>query len=272
MTDSPVSYPKVEMQPPLDQGESSKAGAEKAVTQGEAQVEAEPKKDIHRFGVQVTDLSPKATEHILREFFEFSGKITDVQLYMPPEGGHAAKIYFEKEEEAETATLLTGAIILDEQVVISSLFEGSAPPVMGKKAVDVISQMLSQGYLFGKTTLDKIGEFDKKMGLSESVKQNIAKAKEKLEGLDGKLQIRSRTSSFLKSVQGKLNEADSKFKISEKFNSTSQKVSENQNIKKATKGMKYGFSTISANFSKISNATSSKIKQQLGKPETNSTS
>lgn len=267
MTDSPVvSYPKVVMQPPI--GETS--GSSKAEEGGEETASA-PVDAEHQFGVQVTDLSPKATEGNLREFFQFSGKIVDIQLYMPPEGGHAAKIYFEKEEEAETAVLLTGAIILDQQVVIASLFGGEAAPVMGKKAVEVISLMLSQGFVFGKTTLDKLSDFDKRIGLSDSVKANLASAKLKLTKLDEKIQFRSKAKSFFKSVEGKVSEADTRFKISETFTSTSAKVQENKSVKKVTKGMKYGFSTLSANISKISNATTSKVKQQLNKQQSPST-
>ena len=113
----PVSYPEVKM---VDPSTLSNAGGEA----GSAAEENEGGKHAH--GVQVTDLSPQATEQNLREFFQFSGKIVDVQLSMPPEGGHQAKIWFEKAEEAETAVLLTGAIILDQQVVISNLFAGES--------------------------------------------------------------------------------------------------------------------------------------------------
>ena len=127
-----VAYPKVEG----DSGPQN-SGSDVVNTKQEEQQEI--------FGVLVTDLSPQTTEVHLREFFKFSGQIKDVLLSVPPEGGHQAKILFEKQEDAETACLLTGAIILDQPVVIANLFDGAPPPVMGKKAVDVISTMLSQG-------------------------------------------------------------------------------------------------------------------------------
>ena len=134
---------------------------------------------------------------------------------------------------------------------------------MGKQAVDVMSLMLSKGYIFGKGTYDKLSDFDKRIGLSEGVKQKIGAAKAKLAELDGKIQFRTRAKSLLKTVEGKLNEVDTKFKISEKFETTSKQVQSNNTVRKVSTGFKYGFSTLSANISKVSNATSSKIKQQI---------
>lgn len=243
--------------------------AEKGEAQQEDATAAQPQQQQVQttFGVEVTDLSPQANEQNLREFFQFSGKILDIQMSMSPDGGHQARIYFEKQEEADTACLLTGAIIVDKQVVITNLFDGAAPPVMGKKAVDVISQMLSAGFILGKSTVDKLWEFDKKIGLSEKVKANMMSAKEKLNAFNEKHQIRQRASSFMKKVQGQVEgtiaKADDKFKFSEKFNSTAATVQSNENVQKVTNKIKFGFSTMSANISKVSNATTSKIKTQM---------
>ena len=260
-------YPKVEMETPAvsEPGESSKAGeARDGAGQGEPSAAAAEAGQQVRYGVLVADLDPKATEQVLREFFQFSGKITGIELFMQPEGGHAARIYFEKEEEAETAVLLTGAIIMDRHVVISSLFDGSPPPVMGKKAVDVISAMLAHGFVLGKSTLDRLSDFDKKVGLSEKVKANVAKAKTKLAEFDAKYQVGAKAKGLFNSFQEKMQLADGKFKISERFNTTSKKVSENQSVQKVKNSFKFGFSTISTNVSKVSNATSTKIKGALG--------
>jgi hypothetical protein len=274
-----MSAPPVETTLPEGSGPeappASAPAAEKA--QNEEGAPAAAPQEERVFGVEVTDLSPQANEHNLREFFQFSGKIKDIQLSMSPEGGHQARIFFEKEEEAETACLLTGAIIVDKQVVITNLFDGAPPPVMGKKAVDVISQMLSAGFIFGKSTLDKLSDFDKKMGLSEKVKANMKSAKEKLNEFNEKHQIRQRASSFMKTVQtkveGTIAKADDKFKLSEKFNSTASQVQANENVQKVTSKIKFGFSTVSANISKVSNATASKIKTQMNNNNnTNNTS
>lgn len=264
MSAPPVETTLPEGSPGPEAQEASVPAAEGAAQDG---VAAAAPQEERTFGVEVTDLSPQANEQNLREFFQFSGKIKDIQLSMSPEGGHQARIFFEKEEEAETACLLTGAIIVDKQVVITNLFDGAAPPVMGKKAVDVISQMLSAGFIFGKSTLDKLSDFDKKMGLSEKVKANMKSAKEKLNEFNEKHQIRQRASSFMKTVQtkveGTIAKADDKFKLSEKFNTTASQVQANENVQKVTSKIKFGFSTVSANISKVSNATASKIKTQM---------
>ncbi len=222
-----------------------------------------------RVGVLVTDLSPHATEENLRDFFQFSGTITGIELGVDAEGGHQAKIYFDKQESADTACLLTGAIILDKQVIISSLVDGAAPPVMGKKAVDTISAMLSKGFVFGKSTFDKVSNYDKKIGLSTKVKAKAAKGKEKLTKVDDKYQFTSKAKGLIKTMENKINEADDRYKFSEKVTSTAKNVKTsmggNKYVQKGTKGLKFGFSTISANLTKVSNATSDKIKQQMNK-------
>ena len=257
--------------PSSDPGSEEKVSVSPSETKEATTASAGEAPESEVFGVQVTDLSAQATEQHLREFFHFSGKITDVQVSPAEDGLQQAMILFEKQEEAETACLLTGAIIIDRQVVIANISYGAPPPVMGKKAVDVISQMLSAGFVLGKSTYDKLSDFDKKIGLSERVKANIKTAKERLSQFDEKHQLGTKAKTFLTrartSFEGAVQKADDKFKFSERFTTTSQTVQSNENVQKATKGIKYGFSTIAANISKVSNATSTKIKKQLNKDE-----
>jgi len=236
---------------------------------GQQEQEGEAAAKDAAVGVLVTDLSAHATEANLRDFFQFSGTITGIEMSVDAEGGHRAKIFFDKQESADTACLLTGAIILDKQVIITSLVDGSAPPVMGKKAVDTISMMLSQGFVFGKSTLDKISTYDKKIGLSEKVKANVAKGKEKFAKVDDKYQFSSKGQALVKSLQTKVNQADEKFQVSTRLKSgatsVKTKMDGNKYVQKGTKGLKFGFNTITANLTKVKNATQDKIKQHTEK-------
>ncbi len=94
------------------------------------------------------------------------------------------------------------------------------------------------------------------------MKANVASAKAKFSKMDEKYQFTNKAKGLLKGLEGKLSQVDNKFKISERFNSKSQNVKasmgENKSVQKVTKGIKYGFSTMSANISKVSNATTSR--------------
>eukprot|EP00698_Gefionella_okellyi_P005091 TRINITY_DN14677_c0_g1_i1.p1 TRINITY_DN14677_c0_g1~~TRINITY_DN14677_c0_g1_i1.p1 ORF type:complete len:316 (-),score=84.53 TRINITY_DN14677_c0_g1_i1:1043-1990(-) len=73
--------------------------------------------------VIVTNVSSKATEQMLSQFFSFCGKVESITLQtdiQSPSGEQRAIIVFSQASEAATALLLTGATIADRALMISA--------------------------------------------------------------------------------------------------------------------------------------------------------
>jgi hypothetical protein len=71
--------------------------------------------------VQVTNVSSKATQHDLKEFFSFSGEIQHIELEKDGGGSQVAYVTFKDARALDTALLLSGAVIVDQAVNIFPL-------------------------------------------------------------------------------------------------------------------------------------------------------
>lgn len=203
-------------------GETAAASAPEATDERENQV-------------LVSNLHATITESQIRDFFQFSGTIKDVALFMDTSGMQAATVTFSKKEEAETACMLTGALIGDEQILVS-MANMQVPPVMSRQAVDVISKLLSKGYLFASSTLDKLNSFDQKHQISSKVKDQAKIARAKIEEFDAKYKISEKSKGFISQIETKINDADKKYGVSEKVQEQAKRLHESDIGKKVTDG------------------------------------
>jgi len=142
---------------------------------------------IDGYTVQVCNLSKKATVKDVKQFFSFSGTVKNVKLERAGQWTQVAFVTFEEPYALETAVLLSGATIIDQQVCIVP-WGGSEEAVnLWKKqmikfheegntlgAVNVVKTMLSKGYTLGKDTLSKAKELDEKYEVMDTAAAKVA--------------------------------------------------------------------------------------------------
>ncbi|CAN0923697.1 Binding partner of ACD11 1 [Linum grandiflorum] len=162
--------------------------------------------------VEVTGLSSKATEKDVHDFFAFSGAIDNIEIVRS--GDYAActaYVTFRDAYAQETAVLLSGATILDERVCITrwgryenefdfwnkpsttttstdheSEYTHQPQQNAVTKAQEVVTTMLSVGYVLGKDALTKAKEFDESHQVSATATAKVAEFTERI-GLADKL-------------------------------------------------------------------------------------
>ncbi|CAN1321607.1 Sucrose transport protein SUC3 [Linum perenne] len=170
--------------------------------------------DAGGYVVEVTGLSREATEKDVHDFFAFSGAIDNVEIVRS--GDYAActaYVTFRDAYSQETAVLLSGATILDQRVCITRWgryddeFDFWNKPSTTTdhdqhqpehhtgqfstseavtKAQEVVTTMLSVGYVLGKDALTKAKEFDESHQVSATATAKVAEFTERI-GLADKL-------------------------------------------------------------------------------------
>ncbi|KAK4779683.1 hypothetical protein SAY87_015789 [Trapa incisa] len=168
------------------------------------------------YAVEVTGLSPKATEKDLRDFFAFSGTIEDVEIIRSGEDACTAYVTFRDAYSQETAVLFSGATIVDQRVCItrwghdeyeldlwdrhSSLRHNDETSSSGAQggqfvsnpgeaiamAQEVVKSMLAKGYMLSKDALAKAKAFDESHQVSASAINKVSDFAERT-GLADKL-------------------------------------------------------------------------------------
>jgi RNA recognition motif-containing protein len=142
---------------------------------------------IDGYTVQVCNLSKKATVKDVKQFFSFSGTVKNVKLERAGQWTQVAFVTFQEPYALETAVLLSGATIIDQQVCIVP-WGGSEQAVNHWKnqmikfheegntlgAVNVVMTMLSKGYTLGKDTLGKAKELDEKYEVMDTAAAKVA--------------------------------------------------------------------------------------------------
>ncbi|KAE8657235.1 Binding partner of ACD11 1 [Hibiscus syriacus] len=78
--------------------------------------------------IKVSNVSLRATERDITEFFSFSGDIEYVEMQSDNEVSQIAYVTFKDSQGAETAILLSGATIADMSVNISLAPDYKLPP------------------------------------------------------------------------------------------------------------------------------------------------
>ncbi|KAM7487411.1 hypothetical protein LguiB_024895 [Lonicera macranthoides] len=163
------------------------------------------------YTVEVTSLSPKATEKDVSDFFAFCGKIEHVEIIRGGEFACTAYVTFRDAYPLQTAVLLSGATILDQRVCITPWghyedeFDpwdqrhwkpedgGGSTPSQGNQfsageavtvAQDVVKTLLSKGYVLSRDTLSKAKAFDESHQVSASAAAKVAELSERIGLMD----------------------------------------------------------------------------------------
>ncbi|KAJ4833472.1 hypothetical protein Tsubulata_008060 [Turnera subulata] len=167
------------------------------------------------YTVEVTGLSPKATEKDVHEFFAFSGAIEHLEIIRYGEYASTAYVTFKDSYAQRTAVLLSGASILEQRVCITPWghFEDEfdfwnapssgaedatdrATPQSGQyvhtageavtMAQEVVKTMLAKGYVLGKDALTQAKAFDESHQVSATAAAKVAELSERI-GLTDKI-------------------------------------------------------------------------------------
>ncbi|KAF5741582.1 hypothetical protein HS088_TW10G00584 [Tripterygium wilfordii] len=166
------------------------------------------------YTVEVTGLSPKATEKDIYDFFAYSGVIEHVEIVRSGDYACTAYVTFKDAYSQETAVLLSGATIMDQRVCItrwghyedefdfwnrpsrsnedetnSTSSERSEFPTAGEALTmtqEVVKSMLAKGFVLGKDALSKAKAFDESHQVSATASAKVAELTERT-GLADKL-------------------------------------------------------------------------------------
>lgn len=185
------------------------------------------------YAVEVTGLSPQATDKDVYEFFAFSGAIQHVEIIRSGDYACTAYVTFKDAYSQDTACLLSGATILDQRVCItrwgqyeehdfwsrpsysneeenayttqhqtqhSSQFVSSAGEAVAMTQ-EVVKTMLAKGYVLSKDALSKAKDFDESHRVSATATAKVSELSQKI-GLTDKL---SAGYQAVKSVDQKYN-------------------------------------------------------------------
>jgi len=187
--------------------------------------------------VHVTNIAASASEEKVREFFLFCGKIQAFQL-VKAEGSDTqeALISFDKESAAKTATMLSNAVIADQQINVKYYFSdtygsnvehdhaaaadaknATAGTQEEKPKTGIVTEVLAAGYQVSDHIIDRATTFDAQYGVSTRMQSYYQQALEKLGQLDEKYQIR-------KTVTAKAGELDAKYAVSDKVGAAAASV------------------------------------------------
>lgn len=158
------------------------------------------------YTVEVTNLSPRATERDVYQFFAFSGPIEHVEIIRSGDYSSTAYVTFKEPHALDTALLLSGATILDQPVCISrwghvaeetSNFWSRSPwryhadsattssephrfNVTPRDAAGVAMTMLVKGFVLGKDALRKAKAYDESHHVSDQAAAKVAEFSRKI--------------------------------------------------------------------------------------------
>uniref|UniRef100_A0A7N0VGL1 RRM domain-containing protein n=1 Tax=Kalanchoe fedtschenkoi TaxID=63787 RepID=A0A7N0VGL1_KALFE len=188
--------------------------------------------------VKVSNVSLRASEQDIKEFFSFSGDIVYVEMHSDTERSQIAYVTFKDVAGAETAILLSGATIVDMSVSITLAPEyqlppaALAPPLTSsqvkppsaaesalRKTEDVVTSMLAKGFILGKDAVAKAKSFDEKHQLTSTASATVA-------SFDQKIGLSEKLSKSTSAVGEKVREVDQKFQVSDKTKSTFEAAGE----------------------------------------------
>ncbi|CAL5188721.1 unnamed protein product [Lathyrus oleraceus] len=182
------------------------------------------------YAVEVTGLSPNATDKDVSEFFAFSGAIQHLEIIRSGDYACTAYVTFKDAYSQDTACLLSGATILDQRVCItrwgqyaeefdfwntpsrshedesystthhSSQFVSSAGEAVSMTQ-EVVKTMLARGYILSKDALAKAKDFDESHRVSATATAKVSELSQRI-GLTDKI---SAGYEAVKSVDQKYN-------------------------------------------------------------------
>ncbi|KAK9115830.1 hypothetical protein Sjap_014777 [Stephania japonica] len=229
--------------------------------------------------VKVSNISLRASEWDIKEFFSFSGEIEFVEMQSETEKSQLAYVTFKDSQGAETAMLLSGATINELSVTITPVENYQLPPGAVtsnserstsddpnsaiRKAEDAVSSMLAKGFILGKDALNKAKSFDERHHLTSNASAAVA-------SLDGKMGLREKISLGTSVVNQKAKEVDEKYQVSEitksalaaaeqKASSASAAIMNNQYVSTGAAWLSNAFSMVAKAAEDVSLMTKEKV-------------
>ncbi|KAK9118100.1 hypothetical protein Scep_016193 [Stephania cephalantha] len=228
--------------------------------------------------VKVSNISLRASEWDIREFFSFSGEIEFVEMQSETEKSQFAYVTFKDSQGAETAMLLSGATINELSVTITPVENYQLPPGAVtsnserstsdpnsaiRKAEDAVSSMLAKGFILGKDALNKAKSFDERHHLMSNASAAVA-------SLDGKMGLREKISLGTSVVNQKVKEVDEKYQVSgitksalaaaeQKASSASAAIMNNQYVSTGAAWVSNAFSLVAKAAEDVSLMTKEKV-------------
>ncbi|KAH7293783.1 hypothetical protein KP509_28G042200 [Ceratopteris richardii] len=218
--------------------------------------------------IKVSNVSLKATERDIHEFFSFSGEIENITVERNGEAPtKTVYLRFASSESVETAVLLSGATIVDAIVNISEVDDSFSSPATNvgnlapantaglggavTRAQDVFSAMLVKGYDLGKDALTKAKSFDERHHLSENATATMA-------SLDQKMGLSQKFSTGTAVVNEQVKAFDERYQVSEKtrsvFVAAEEKVSSASSALMKNKYILSSAAWVTGAFGKVSKA------------------
>ncbi|XP_031130356.1 binding partner of ACD11 1-like [Ipomoea triloba] len=233
--------------------------------------------------VKVSNISLRACERDIKEFFSFSGDIEYVEMRSDTEQSQVAYVTFKDSQGAETAVLLSGATIVDMSVTVTydpdyrlppsafttpeSAGKTTAPESALRKAEDVVTSMLAKGFVLGKDAIGKAKSFDEKHQLTSTASAKVA-------SFDKKIGLSEKFSAGTSIVNNKVKEVDQKLHVSDKaksaFGVAEQTVSNAGSAIMKNRYVLTGTTWVTGAFSKVAKAAGEvgqKTKEKVGKAE-----
>lgn len=200
--------------------------------------------------MRVSNVSLKANEHDIQDFFSFSGEIEHIRLLSDGELSQIAFVTFKEAQALETALLLSGATVVDKAVTIAPADESerlatsvdnvsldststdkpsdaSAPKPVTKSAQEAFQSMLEKGYILGNNTMSKAKAFDEKHQLTANASQLAENAKANASQLAEN--AKANASQLAANAKANVVNIDNKIGISQKLSAGTAAI--NQQVK-----------------------------------------
>ncbi|XWS38780.1 hypothetical protein CRYUN_Cryun19dG0159800 [Craigia yunnanensis] len=235
--------------------------------------------------IKVSNVSLRATERDIKEFFSFSGDIEYVEMQSDNERSQIAYVTFKDSQGAETGVLLSGATIVDLSISVTLAPDYKLPPAAFalphatqnktpgdansaiRKAEDVVTGMLAKGFILGKDAVNKAKTFDEKHQLTSTASAKVA-------SVDKKIGFTEKITAGTTVVSDKVREVDHKFQVSEKtksaFAAAERKVSSAGSALMKNRYVFTGASWVTGAFNKVAKAAGDvgqKTKEKVGMAE-----
>uniref|UniRef100_A0A804P5M0 RRM domain-containing protein n=1 Tax=Zea mays TaxID=4577 RepID=A0A804P5M0_MAIZE len=228
--------------------------------------------------VKVHNVSLKASEQDISEFFSFFGEIVHVELKSCDERSQFAYITFRDNQGAERDMLLTGATIEDMAVIITPAIDYKLPAFVLadleskntggmesalQKAEDIAVSMLAKGFVLGMDAVEKAKAFVEKHQLTSTATAKVA-------SLDRTMGLSQKFSTRTLVVNEKMKEMDEKYQVAEKTKSalaaTEQTVSTASSVIMSNRYILTGAAWVTDAYNKVATTTtdaSKSIKERM---------
>jgi len=243
--------------------------------------------------IKVSNLSRAAEEQHVREFFAFSGEVAEVR-FLDGEGGASGKtrsaiITFTEPSAVETAVVLSGAVIVDEAVLIEALDPGSAAAAgiggaSRESAAAVVSSLMAKGYVLAEDAYDRAVRYDQERKLSEMARLRMREMDETLgiqesyqllkqktragaAKLDDEYHLSERYQQMKQQTRETARELDASYRLSERWQRMTSSVKssyaramEGENAQRFAGWVRQGYGSLKESASSLRDATRTQIE------------